>query len=58
MFSGFMTSLVTNPIDVVRTRIMTELTAPGQQRIYSNPFGALAKVTLSPFLPASLPFGA
>ncbi len=44
MFSGFMTSLVTNPVDVVRTRIMTEYAAPGQPRTYSNPFTSLFRV--------------
>jgi hypothetical protein len=44
MFSGFMTSLVSNPVDVVRTRIMTEYTSPGQARVYSNPFSSLFRV--------------
>jgi hypothetical protein len=44
MFSGFMTSLVTNPVDVVRTRIMTEYASPGQPRTYSNPFTSLVRV--------------
>jgi len=44
MFSGFITSLVTNPIDVVRTRIMNEKVAAGQQRIYTNPFISIWKI--------------
>lgn len=43
-----MTSLVTNPVDVVRTRIMTELTAPDRPRFYTNPLTALVRVRMRP----------
>jgi hypothetical protein len=54
MFAGFMTSLVTNPVDVVRTRIMTEYAAPGQPRTYSNPFTSLFRVP-PPFFVSCVP---
>jgi Mitochondrial carrier protein len=42
MVSGVMTALVTNPIDIVRTRIMNERNTAKPQ--YRNPLQALAKV--------------
>jgi len=44
MFSGFMTSLVTNPVDVVRTRIMNEKAIPNKARQYSNLFSTLWQI--------------
>lgn len=44
MLSGFVTSLVTNPVDVCRTGIMNEKVLPGQARQYPNLFYTFWKV--------------
>jgi len=47
MFAGFMTSLVTNPVDVVRTRLMNEMATSA---VYRNPVMAFFKVGPQSFL--------
>lgn len=44
MFAGFVTAFVTNPIDVIKTRIMNENVHSQQQRIYTSSFSSLMKI--------------
>eukprot|EP01116_Phalansterium_solitarium_P023756 TRINITY_DN8492_c0_g1_i1.p1 TRINITY_DN8492_c0_g1~~TRINITY_DN8492_c0_g1_i1.p1 ORF type:complete len:310 (+),score=68.78 TRINITY_DN8492_c0_g1_i1:547-1476(+) len=46
-FAGFVTSAVTSPVDVARTRIMNEKPAPGQPRVYPNLLLTLYKIVTS-----------
>lgn len=44
MFAGFVTAFVTNPIDVIKTRIMNENVHSQQQRIYTSSFSSFMKI--------------
>lgn len=44
IFAGLMTTLASNPLDVVRTRIFNEASKPKSERIYSNPITSLVRI--------------
>jgi len=44
IISGFFTVLFTNPVEVIRARIYTEMVKPGGKPVYSNPFMSLIKI--------------
>jgi len=44
MVAGLMTTLASNPLDVVRTRIFNESSKPRHERIYSNPVVSLLTI--------------
>ena len=64
--AGLVTTLVTNPVDVVRTRIMNEKVIVGQKRVYRDPFTTFYKILTNEglkglykgFLPSYLRMGA
>lgn len=43
-FAGFCTAATSNPIDVVRTRIMNETVAAGQRARYTNPISSVVMI--------------
>jgi len=51
MIAGLMTTLASNPLDVVRTRIFNESSKPKHERLYTNPITSLFKIGYAEGIP-------